>query len=79
MKIGVITDSVREQSTGIGFYTKDVVNKMLKKIKKINTFLLIISKLNLIKRILSLSVILSDIIKQFFGMHSCHIEFEIET
>src|SRR5258706_16462956 len=30
MKIGIITDSIRQQSTGIGFYAKDFINKLLK-------------------------------------------------
>lgn len=30
MKIGIITDSIREQSTGIGYFTKDIVTKLLK-------------------------------------------------
>src|SRR5438034_9217235 len=34
MKIGVITDSIREQSTGIGFYAREVVLELLKKDKR---------------------------------------------
>lgn len=29
MRIGIITDSIREQSTGIGFYTKELITELL--------------------------------------------------
>jgi len=34
MKIGIITDSIRDQSTGIGFYAKDVVTSLMEADKK---------------------------------------------
>src|SRR5438046_1859589 len=29
-KIGIITDSIRNQSTGIGFYSKDIIQEILR-------------------------------------------------
>lgn len=34
MKIGLITDSIRDQSTGIGYYAKDVITELMKMDKK---------------------------------------------
>ena len=30
MKVGIITDSIREQSTGIGYYAKGVILQLIK-------------------------------------------------
>jgi glycosyltransferase involved in cell wall biosynthesis len=38
MKIGIVTDSIRKNSTGIGIYSKDIVNRLIKTDKKNDYF-----------------------------------------